>query len=571
MRTRVSGSVVAFLALLAGCGDEVAAMDGGADAAIGVDAGRDGAAMDAGSDAARLDGGPLDGALPGSAWLVDVAEASGIDFVRVAADGYASVPDRLSGGVCAFDADGVPPLDLFFAMRPSTSGASRLYVARGPWAYADETDARGLTGVGDAMGCLAFDADEDGDDDLLVTGLGAVRLFLNEAGVFSDETARLGLALDARDLYASAAAGDVDGDGDTDIVVAGMVRYDPAKVGTDCGVVPCSAELVEHAPIPNLLLVRQPSGAYVELAAVRAPDLARAEPTLVVAIADIDGDATPDVYVGNDIGGTYRDRVLVRDAGGILRDRGDELGLAYNRRGYGIDTMGFSSADIDGDGRPDYAVTSWEADATAIFLCDGARCEDRATSVGTDAFASAFRWGAALVDLDLDGDPELIEATGHYYDDDETAAMGHGGPRAQIPTLAENVGGLLVPYTLEVDPRATRGIAVADLDDDGRPDVVLAPSEGRPLVLRNVHAPRGRALRVALAGNADGARVTVRWPGGAIVRDCLAGEGYLGSFDPRVLFGVPYDGPVDVEVRWPGGAVTTARGVALGGDVVVRE
>jgi hypothetical protein len=275
--------------------------------------------------------------------------------------------------------------------------------------------------------------------------------------------------------------------------------------------------------------------------------------------------------------------VLVRDASGSYRDVAEELGLAYDWRGYGIDTMGFASGDIDGDGHADHVTTSFETDATAVFVWQPAgHYEDLAVPLGTIALRDTFRWGVALVDLDLDGDVDLFEATGHFHSDAEVEAFGYLSGREQRPNLMVNLGdGTLRAVTPATGDgmdalRASRGLAVTDLDDDGRPDVVLAPAVGAPALLRNVRPPTGHWLGVLLRGaganrEAIGARVTVRAGGRSWFRDRILGEGYLGSSDPRLFIGLPDPGSVDIEVRWPSGARTTVHGVALDAEIAISE
>jgi len=540
-------ALIVSLALAVGC-------DGPSATDAGVDAG--GAQPDAGAETGEL-------------WFEDVTLAAGVDAERP--DDFSNLTERMTGGVCVLDVDGSPPMDLFFAMMDGGGARSRLYVASEPLAFSDQTDARG---------CLAFDAEGDGDDDLLVTGVGAVRLFLRDGETFTDATEVLGLALDPLDMYLTAAAGDVDDDGDLDLLIAGMMRWDESVLPDGCGRA-CGGLLIPFTPIPNLLLRREADGTYAEVAAELAPDLTIAEPTQVVSITDLDGDGRVDLYVGNDLGGTYANRPLVRDAGGVYRDVSLGLGMGTNATGYGIDTMGFSTADIDRDGQLDHVATSLREDATAVFLCAADFCEAQPPELsGTAAFEGSFRWGAALVDVDLDGWPDLVEATGHIHQADFIAIM--GDVRDQPPNAMRNVGGRFEPVGVAAgdgrQPASTRGIAVTDLDEDGRPDVVLGATVGRPRLLRNVVEPRGASLRVRLVGDAPnaggvGARVTVLDASGArlAVQDRRAGEGYLGSFDPRLFFGVPAGDPVTVEVRWPSGETSRATDVTPGAEVELIE
>jgi hypothetical protein len=309
------------------------------------------------------------------------------------------------------------------------------------------------------------------------------------------------------------------------------------------------------------------------------------EPTLVVGVADIDADGLSDILVGNDLGFLYLNRVLSRDAESrIFSDRADALGLAYNGRGYGMDTMGWAVGDVDSDGDLDHVVSSFESDPTAIFVCSPeAPCEERGVALGMDARTHTFRWGVGLFDVELDGDLDLLEATGHIFSDDEVAEFGFAAGEEQAPNLFLNDG---FGFMSAIDPqsddalgaaRRGRGIAIVDLDDDGLLDVVIASAAGRPLLLRNVTERAGHYLRVVLEGRAPntaaiGAELEVTAAGRTFRRAVVVGEGYLGNFDPRLHVGLPPEvDAVDVVVRWPSGSETSMAGVAVDGDLMVRQ
>lgn len=519
-------------------------------------------------------GEPLAAELP---FFDDVAARAGLAFDRSAAEGYRTLADRLGGGVCVIDADGRPPLDLLFALR---AGGSRLFVAREPFDYEDQTEARGLAESGDALGCLVLDADGDGDDDVFLTGVGELRFFVREGDRFADASDRLGVHVPDSHVLASATAADYDGDGDLDVAVAGFV--DLASLGSgECGGVACGLDLSRAAGAPSYLLWRTRDG-YEDATAELAPDLALPEPTLVVGSPDVDGDGVPELYVGNDFGARFVDRVLALGEGGVLRDRSDRLGLAHDAGGNGVDTMGWTSGDVDGDGRFDYATTAFAGFHSPVFLCADGWCEDRGRAIGTRSVEATFRWGNALADLDLDGDVDLVEAAGHLYTAEEGRAAGVSLEHAQPPNLLLNDGrgGLVRVAPAPSDALArrwpARGIAVVDLDDDGRLDVVLGTTQGPPAVLRNVAATDGSFLRVRLIGRAPntgavGALVRVHAAGGTQQRRRLAGEGFLGSFDPRLSFGLPAGGRADVEVIWPSGERTEVQGVEVDREISVRE
>jgi len=515
-------------------------------------------------------------------WMEDVTETAGIAFDRIPAAAFSNYGDRVGGGVCVLDLDHRPPMDLFFALRPYDGGGSRLYVSDGPMHFADETSTRGLSDVGDAMGCLAFDADGDGDDDLLVTGIGSLRLFLADHGVFVDASDRLPLTPEAKSAYTSAAAGDLDADGDLDLVVAGYFNYHvDGSPGPDC--VSCGLDRARYVPVANLLLLRLADGTYEDATAARSVDLDFPEPTLSLSVVDLAGDGDLDVLEGNDFGTLYPNRALLQQPDGSFRDEGLSMGLDRNRRGYRGDSMGMATGDVNRDGNLDHVVTSFEADATAVFICGAAGiCTDRALETGTVVLAGSFRWGPALADFDLDGWLDLAEATGHLFTDPEIHSLSEEGPMDQFPNLmASNGDGTWHAIAPTPDDgravrRSLRGIAVTDLDEDGQPDLVFAPAIGSALLLRTVRPPVGHYLRVTLRGRAPntgaiGARVTVRAGSSRYVRSRLVGEGFLGNFDPRLFFGITEPGPVSVDVRWPDSTTTTIVGVALDGDVTITQ
>ncbi len=580
----------------AGCGGGGGEADAGTvlDGAMGLDAGLDGGVEDAPTDASRdaarrvldapedagreaaVDAGNDAG--PALRFFDDIASESGIGFFRGPAERYETLADRMSGGVCVLDVDGVAPIDVFFALRPvivdglpTAAGGSRLFVGGATLSYADETAARGLSEVGDAWGCLAWDEDADGDDDLLVYGVGLLTLYTNEGGTFVSAPERIEHTRPYAGL-AGASAGDLDSDGDLDLVIAAFLDLDPARSRPeDCGIPGhrCIPNVYGMEALPNTLLVRGADGHYRDETLRLAPELAEPEATLAIGLTDLDADGRLDIFVCNDLGSRDRDRPLVRGVDGVFRDASATLGMSGTSRGYGTDCMGWTSYDIDGNGRFDHVLSDFEGNTTTVHMCgtDGF-CEDIGRAAGTLVWAdTTFRWGVALIDLDRDGLVELLESTGHIHTDLEIGALRLDAPEYEAMHVSSWDGArLAVPVIDRIDgsqrARTTRGIAVTDLDDDGAPDVLLAPALGAPAVLRNVVPSPGHHLTVRLVGagldrEAAGAVVEVVTATGTFRRERHVGEGYAGNFDRRLFFGLGASaGPASVRVRWPSGRTT---------------
>lgn len=518
----------------------------------------------------------------------DVGAAWGVDHARRLGAGDAR--DLLAASVCPIDVDGRAPIDLFFPLRTVGDQSSRLYVAERPGRFVDETSDRGLDAAGDALGCLAFDADSDRDQDLLVVGVGLVQLFENDGGRFVDVSDRLEVRPGPRYLYVSSTAGDFDGDGDVDVAVGGYVDLDPVHWPED-GVcrpgIPCDSDPSWSADIPNLLLLRGEDGRWRDEAErlMGGPfGLAAPRPTLAMTAMDVDLDGAVEILVGNDF--RVRDQVLRRGQGGSrFEDVAAPLQIGTSYRGFSLDSMGWTTGDVNGDFVEDHVITGFEGESSAVHLSSPTWVfEDAAPDLGIHDRRHTFRWGAALADLDLDGDVDLVEATGHFYREQHLEPGGYDGPVSQPTNLFENVAGDLVPVeTVPGDPMSdpsdSRGIAIVDLDDDGRPDVVLADVEGAPHVLRNRIPRRGSWVRVVLEGAAPnteavGARVEL-WSEAdgrrLAVRHKKVGEGYGGGFDPRLLFGVGRAERVRVVVIWPDASTTVVPDVPVDQEVVIAQ
>jgi len=172
-------------------------------------------------------------------------------------------------------------------------------------------------------------------------------------------------------------------------------------------------------------------------------------------------------------------------------------------------------------------------------------------------------WGIRFFDFDLDGWPDIIMANGHPDDLIETISS---SLRYKEPLLLfRNNGRTFDDVTSLGGPAFTmgypaRGLAVGDLDNDGRPDVVIANNGGAPLVLHNTLHNANHWIGLNLVGSAVGANIT--WSAGGVKHSLFhrGGGSYLSSSDPRDILGLGPSANADwIKVQWPAAVGRTDR------------
>ena len=524
----------------------------------------------------------------------DVTESTGVRFEHRSAPEKKYILESMSGGVALFDYDGDGKLDVYLvnsltvdtADDPKTA-PSALYRNLGGMRFEDVAVSAGVAYPGWGMGACVADVDGDGRDDLYVTAVGGNRLYRNDGdGTFTEIAAKAGVA--AGGWSTGCAFADYDRDGDLDLFVSRYVSIDLQRLpefGKDhtCqyrGVaVQCGPRGLPGTG--DLLFRNDGDGTFTEVGKAAGVADPGEHFGLGLAWLDVDDDGWPDLFVANDAGPNY---LYVNQKDGTFKDSAFALGVAVSEDGGEQGCMGVAVGDPRNRGRFDLFVTNFSEEYNALYQDDGDYFTDVSFRSGSAATSLPYvGWGTAFFDYDNDGWLDLIAVNGHVYPQLANAKLGASASYRQRRLLYRNRGdgtfeevaaAAGAPLTEE---RVSRGLAVGDLDDDGRLDVVINDLDGRAQVLQNVHPDPGNWLLVELRGDGEnrsaiGAVVTVK--AGALTQKRLlrSGTGYLSQDDPRQHFGLGPAAKVDtIEVRWPDGTTTVRKDVRANKKVVIEK
>ena len=538
---------------------------------------------------------PAPPAAPPAAWFEERNAAAGVahphhnrsfenPYARVM-EGYTALGAAVA--IADFDGDGWEDL---FVTDSSVDGRNRLYRNRGDFTFEDVAEAAGVAAGNDAANASAdalwFDRDGDGDPDLLVVRFGQSLLYDNRGdGTFRDVTEEAGL--DGYRNSITALAFDVDGDGDLDLVLGNYFAPVDLFHPETPNFFPESFETAANGG--GLTLLRNDGTGHFSDATEAAGLGSFHGWTLDLGHADADGDGDQDLYVAADFG---------TDA--FYRNRGDGRFEDVTARAIGIDTkkgMNADWGDFDNDGLFDVFVTnitdSYMREGNFLWHNDG---DGTFTDVAreTGAWDTGWAWGGKFFDADNDGWLDLYVANGWVTagpedyvldifqliltpDVDLTDVrnwppMGDKSLSGNEPNaLLHNRGGTLFEDVAARHGVASRddgrGVAVADLDCDGRLDLMVANADGNPDLYRNVADTGHHWITFELTAtgsvpSAVGAFLRLRAGGLSQVRFVDGGNGFAGQSSRRRHFGLGKAATVDeVTVRWPSGAVQTYSGL----------
>lgn len=581
-------------------------------------------------------------------FIVRPATETGIDFENSLTEIEAARNRVLlnGSGVALGDFDGDGWVDIYLC---GLNSANQLYRNLGGWRFENVTEDAGVGCDGlYCRGATMADVDGDGALDILVTTVGqGTKLYRNQGdGRFVETTREAGLHSDFGS--STLALADIDGNGTLDLYVSNYRSEDirdqgRVNLGSRNGqlVVPDSfkqrlflvgGQLHEYGE-PDQLFLNDGTGRFTNVdwrggrfldESGKAVGGAFPDWGLTASFRDVNGDLRPDLYVCNDY--WSQDRFWINQGQGVFR------AIAPTAwRSMSASSMGVDFADIELDGDLDFltvdmlsrdpALRKRQKEAqdprtvnppgmlarpqgmrNMLFVDRGDRTyAEVAYFAGLEA--SDWSWSPIFLDVDFDGDDDLLISAGHWRDVQDFDAMRaiqarqhswdhikdpkqlreafaremmiHNRlyPRLDMPVVAfrNNGKGRFEEVTESWGTEALgvrQGMATGDLDNDGDLDVVANRLNGPVSVFENrTDRPR---LSVALHGvgsntQSVGAVVTLDSDGMATQqREVVAGGHYLSGSDTRLVFAVPKGGRAErLRVRWPDGREETWRGLTV--------
>jgi hypothetical protein len=515
---------------------------------------------------------------PTPAWFVDVAAKAGITVRNV--NGSPTVKkyivEATGSGVAIldYDRDGWPDIFLVNGQElnptPNTPlPTSHLFHNNHDGTFTDVTGKSGLASTGWGQGVCVGDYDNDGFDDLFVTAYGHNRLFHNQGnGTFRDVSDESGAAGSGKEWGTGCAFIDYDRDGKLDLIIADYVHFDLASTpapGSEAGcmwkgaAVMCGPRGLPSSP--NILLHNEGNGHFKDVSVSSGIQKTLGHYCFSVTTLDYNDDGWPDIYIACD----STPSILYRNNhDGTFTDVAADTGVAFNEDGREQAGMGSTAADYDGDGRLDLFKTNFSDDTSTLYHANAdGTYTDVTFEAGLGINLDALGWGAVFADVDNDGYPDLLVANGHVYPEVDANALGSTFKEPRF--LYWNQGnGHFKDLSKSSGPGLTeklsgRGLAVADLFNDGRLSAVVNNLSDRPMLLVNLAKNDNHWLGLRLVGtvsnrSAIGARVILHGAKRNWVDEVRSGSSYNSSSDLRLHFGLDSAASLSlVEVRWPNG------------------
>jgi enediyne biosynthesis protein E4 len=490
-----------------------------------------------------------------------------------------------------FDNDGKP--DVYF-LNGSTMAAeagkekapkSMLFRNLGDWKFEDVTEKAGVANERWGMGVAVGDYDNDGFSDMFVSNYGVSRFYRNNGnGTFTDIASKVNL--DIKGWHTGPTFGDYDKDGKLDLFVPAYLEFDiknPPQSPLDIGKenvtgrnfcqfrgqpVMCGPRGLKGAK--DSLFHQKANGTFEEVGDKAGVSDDGNYYGFSSVFVDVDDDNDLDLLVVND---STPKQLYVNKGDGTFEESGYPSGIALNENGREQAGMGLAVGDYDNDGKVDFHITNFSDDSNVLYRNDGdVNFTDVSFQAGLGETSIPFLgWGTSFFDYDNDGWKDLAVANGHVYPVVDKFQWGtsfaqqllifkNGKVRPNGQLRFERVGaaaksGLAESYV-------GRGLAYADLDGNGKLDLILNVMDSAPAIFKNVSDSKNHWLALKLIGDtskktpkdAIGTKVFVTI--GKIRQrfDIVSGASYASQNEQIIHVGLGEALKVDkIEVVWGNG------------------
>jgi hypothetical protein len=484
-------------------------------------------------------------------------------FVDVSAESGLGAANVTTIGATWVDFDGDGDVDIYLSNYgkadldhpDGTGSANQMFANNGDGTFTDVTEASHLGNPGHSSGSVWVDFDHDGDMDGYSLNFGMV----DEATAMARTETNI--------LYRN--DGDSDGDGIPEFsdhtAEAGVYGQKEEATADGETFIGPALSIALTGPINPSSQVALPPGV-------------REEPTgsgmsWAAVWFDADGDGWEDLYVASDFGTSP---LYHNNRDGTFTTITNEMGM--NKQGTG---MGAHAADLDGDGDLDVCQSNFGPNFLWINNGDGFADEALQLDIHTNTLVN---WDCHFFDYDLDGDMDLWFGVGrinlYIYGQSNSLYRNDGDVDGDgvidFTDVAEELGIALGNKTM--------GAALADYDGDGDLDLLMAHSDSGLRLFRNTAVEDGTGgwLKVRLHGlgseeggsnsHGIGAMVRVHLEDGTVLmQHAYAGDGFLGSSDPAVHFGLGDQRIDHVTVTWSTGHEQVIEEVEVNSVLDVKE
>ena len=514
----------------------------------------------------------------------DITKSAGLTVPHNSTPEKRYIIESMSGGVGFIDCDNDGKLDIITVNGSSVDRYRKggdpmitLYHQDDNLKFRDITQAAGLTEKGWGMGVSVMDFDNDGWQDIYVTGFGGNVLYRNLGNCkFENVTEKAGLRVGG--FSTGAAWADYDRDGLLDVFVPRYVSIDINNLpefGSSDKFCRYRGVMVQCGPggLPgesDFLFHNRGDGTFEDVSKKAGVDDPNHYYGMQAVWADYDNDGWPDLYVPNDGKPNY---LYHNKHDGTFEDVGLLSGAALSLDGKEQGSMGVDFGDFDHDGRLDIFVTNFVDEPDALYWNQGDQgFLDIGWKAGIgQATSPLVGWGTAFFDFDNDGWLDIFEVNGHVYPQMDYVKGGAGYKQTML-LYRNNRDRTFEDITAlagfdKLTPESRRGAAFGDINNDGKVDILILNVGEPPTLLLNRTQSSNHAVLFKMVGTksnkaAIGARVTVATSGFLQMAEVKSGTSYLSQNDLRLHFGLGADATMKtVEIAWPSGKKETLQDV----------